>query len=143
MYLNETMKIDSASKSEPSMGDKPKHPGGRPSIYRPEFCEQAIEYLKTGASIEELGLELDVGYSTIYQWMHEHEEFAEAIKQGREYSKGWWLKNGRSELHSNTFNSTLWYMNMKNRWDWSDKKEVNNTVVVSHEAQLKQLASDE
>lgn len=117
-------------------------PAGRPTLYDPSMCDKAIEYLKEGASIEELGLELDCGYSTIYQWMNEHPEFAEAIKKGREYSKGWWMKNGRNQMHSDTFNSTLWYMNMKNRWDWADKKEVNNTVTVTHEDRLKALDCD-
>lgn len=126
------------------MSDKPAgYVFGRPTIYKPEFCERAIELLKQGASIEEIGLELDVGYSTIYEWMRDHEDFAEAIKKGREFSKAWWVKNGRTELHSGTFNSTLWYMNMKNRFGWADKQEVNNTLVISHEDSLKKLGRDE
>lgn len=116
--------------------------GGRPTIYKPEFCERAIEYLKEGASIEELGLELDCGYSTIYLWMDQHPEFLEAIKKGREYSEAWWKKNGRTQLHSDTFNSTLWYMNMKNRFGWADKKEVNANISVSHEDAIKALGHD-
>lgn len=112
---------------------------GRPSDYKPEYCEKAIELLKQGASIEELGLELDCGYTTIYRWMDEHEEFRGAIKKGREYSEGWWKKRGRTDLENDKFNSTLWYMNMKNRFGWADKKEVTATVNVSHEDQLKSL----
>lgn len=98
-------------------------PAGRPPDYRPEFCEIAIKELKEGASIEEIGLALDCGYSTVYRWMDEHEEFREAIKKGREYSKGWWYKEGRKSMREKDFNSTLWYMNMKNRHGWSDKQE--------------------
>jgi hypothetical protein len=115
---------------------------GRPSDYKPEYCDIAIELLKEGASIEELGLELDCGYTTVYRWMDEHEEFREAVKKGREYSHGWWVKNGRTQLHSDTFNSTLWYMNMKNRFGWADKKEVQNNVTVTHEDGLKALDCD-
>lgn len=97
---------------------------GRPTNYKPEYCEQVIPLLKEGYSIEEIGLELDVGYSTIYRWMDEHEAFREAIKRGREFSKAWWLSKGRSKLETKDFSATLWYMNMKNRFGWADKQEI-------------------
>jgi orotate phosphoribosyltransferase-like protein len=103
---------------------------GRPTIYREEMCEKVVELLKEGASIEEIGLELNVGYSTIYKWMDMYPEFGEAIKNGREYSKGWWLQQGRIALREKEFNSTLWYMNMKNRHGWADKNENTHNVSV-------------
>lgn len=118
---------------------KPKHPGGRPTLYKPEYCEQVIPLLKQGMSIEEIGLELDVGYSTVYEWMNSYPEFSDAIKKGREFSKAWWMRKGRTELENTGFSSTLWYMNMKNRFGWADKKEVENKVSISHEDSLKDL----
>ena len=103
------------------------HPGGRPTEYRQEMCDQVIELLKEGASIEEIGLDLNCGYSTVYQWMDRHPEFAEAVKKGREYSKGWWLKEGRQNLKTKEFNSNLYALNMKNRHGWADKTESTNT----------------
>lgn len=105
-------------------------PGGRPTIYRPELCEEVIPLLKQGMSIEEIGLELDVGYSTIYKWMDLYPEFREAIKKGREFSHGWWLKAGRENLAGKDFNSGLWFMNMKNRFGWRNeqKEDVNEST---------------
>lgn len=51
--------------------------------------------------------------------------FKEVVDFGRELAKGWWLKQGRENLHSRTFNANLWHMNMKNKYGWSDKTEVN------------------
>lgn len=119
--------------------NKPKHAGGRPTIYKSEYCESVIPLLKEGMSIEEIGLELDVGYTTIYDWMEKHEEFAQAIKKGREFSKAWWMRRGRKELENDKFNSTLWYMNMKNRFGWADKKEVNTNLTLTHEESIKDL----
>jgi hypothetical protein len=50
--------------------------------------------------------------------------FKEVVDFGRELAKGWWLKQGRVNLKSKQFNATLWHMNMKNRYGWSDKTEV-------------------
>lgn len=120
-----------------------KGPGGRPTDYTPDLCEKVIPLLKEGASIEELGLELDIGYSTIYRWMDQHPEFKEAIKKGREYSQGWWMKEGRTSLRDGKFNPTLWYMNMKNRFGWSDKQESTHNVTVSETKQKVRDADSE
>lgn len=100
-------------------------PAGRPTLYRPEMCEEVIPLLATGASIEEIGLELGCGYSTVKQWMAEKPEFADAIKRGRELSHGWWCKQGTKNLENKEFSATLWYMNMKNRFGWKDKTETD------------------
>lgn len=112
---------------------------GRPTDYRPEFCKKAIELLKEGASIEEIGLELNIGTSTVYKYMEEFPEFMDAIKKGREFSKGWWLKQGRKNLWDKEFSPTLFYMNMKNRFGWSDKQENTITAIVKQEDALKEL----
>lgn len=112
---------------------------GRPSLYNDELCKKIIPLLKQGASIEEIGLELDVGYSTIYDWMHKYPKFSEAIKKGREFSKGWWMKEGRNNLGNKNFSATLWFMNMRNRFGWSNNQEMQDDKVIKHEDALKEL----
>ena len=112
---------------------------GAPSQYNPNLCEKVIPLLKEGASIEEIGLELNIGYSTIYEYMEKFPDFAEAIKKGREFSKGWWLREGRKSLRDKDFSPTLWYMNMKNRFGWTDKQESNINANIKHEDALKEL----
>lgn len=118
--------------------EKHKRERGRPIEYYPGLCEEVVPLLEKGMSIEELGLDLKVGYSTIYTWMEKYPDFLEAIKKGRELSKGWWMKRGRRDLCNKDFNSTLWYMNMRNRFGWGNKQDHENNAT-KHEDALKEL----
>jgi hypothetical protein len=59
------------------------HPGGRPTKYSSEFDEQARKLCLLGATDEELAEFFEVDVATIYRWKNEHEEFCEAIKDGK------------------------------------------------------------
>ena len=58
------------------------------------------------------------------RWMKDEVEFSETVKQGKLLSESWWQRKGRENIEETKFNSTLWYMNMKNRFGWKDKQEL-------------------
>ena len=103
---------------------------GAPTKYKPEYKDILLNLMKEGASIEEICLELDVCRKTLYNWFDEHPEFLHTKKKALEFSKGWWMREGRTNLKNKDFNYTGWYMNMKNRFGWADKTETKNETKV-------------
>ena len=54
-------------------------------------------------------------------------EFGEIVAIGEQMSQGWWEKVGRKCLIQRDFNTGLWYANMKNRFGWRDKHDVEHS----------------
>jgi len=75
---------EQVSTAEPQAGGNGKHPGGRPSKYKPEYCQQALNLCLLGATDAELARSFDVIEETIREWKVDHPEFSAALKEGRE-----------------------------------------------------------
>ena len=102
---------------------------GRPPITvdsLPKGWEKKIKGLsKVGASIVELAVELEIGRTTLYELCKRDAKFANTLKECKRFSEAWWMKQGRTQLDNKEFSFTGWYMNMKNRFGWTDKKEID------------------
>ena len=61
---------------------------GRPSLYKPEFADQAFELCLAGATNQDLADTFEVGHSTIDNWLQKHPEFAQSVKRGRALADG-------------------------------------------------------
>lgn len=62
-----------------------------------------------------------------FRWLEEEPEFAEVINTGRILSQSWWEEHAKQNLYNKDFNAPLWYMNMKNRFGWSDTQKIDHT----------------
>ena len=122
---------------------------GRPTKYRKEFCDIVPKLMAKGWSKTEVCAKLGVQRATLLAWQAKHSPFLNAVKKGEELSKAWWMAKGRNSMNDASFNSTLWYMNMKNRHGWADKKEVKlggevdlnvNKMSEERKAELQELA---
>lgn len=110
------------------------HPGGRPlsNLDLPKDWQLAILSLyKSGASDVEIKAEIyslrgSFSNDLWDRWMRDEQEFSETIKVGKMLSEAWWHRSGRKNLDNKEFNYTGWYMNMKNRFGWSDKQMLSN-----------------
>lgn len=105
---------------------------GRPSISLNDLPENWIEIMislsEEGASIIELAVELGISRDTFYEISKREEEFSDTVKKCKDLSEAWWTRKGRKNLENKDFNYTGWYMNMKNRFGWTDKQEIDHTT---------------
>lgn len=75
-----------------------KHPGGRPSEYRVEYCDKVIEAAKNhGLSITAFAGIIGVARASIYEWIGAHREFSDACARAQSARVLWWeLKMGKA-----------------------------------------------
>lgn len=67
------------------------HPGGRPTDYRPEYCELLITAMKTeGISPSAFAGKIGVSRETVSSWKSKIPEFADAIKKGYAHRQYFW-----------------------------------------------------
>lgn len=101
-----------------------KRPVGRPSKYKPEFCEKIIELAKTGAGMVEWALACDVDRTTLFDWAASHEDFSTALSRAKLEEQRWWEQAGRGGMYLDKFNALVWKTSMQARFrdDYTERK---------------------
>ena len=109
-------------------------PAGRPTDYRPEYCERVIELGRLGMSVVEMAADIGVARNTLEQlWPAANPEFMQALTHARECSQAWWESMGRTNLimppQAGQFQSSVWSRSMAARFpkDWREKNETAHT----------------
>lgn len=121
-----------------------KRPVGRPTDYRPEYCERVIELGRNGKSKAQIAADLDVARRTIDYWAEAHPDFLLAITRANDLQLAWWENKGQANLEAQTFQTGLWSRSMAARFpdDYTErqKRDVTaNVTVQSHEEWLASL----
>lgn len=100
---------------------------GRPTEYKPEYCQKLIDYMALGYSYEAFAGKLGVSKQTLYNWEKANQDFMDAKSIAVEKCRVYW----ESLAIDNPFttklgglNTGVWVFNMKNRFKWTDKVEV-------------------
>lgn len=100
---------------------------GRPTKYKPEYCEALIEHMSQGLSFEAFSAVIDVNQDTLHEWAKVHSRFSEAKKQAFSKCRLFWEKIGIEgiwNVEGKTLNTGNYCFQMKNRFKWTDRVEV-------------------
>lgn len=99
---------------------------GRPTDYKPEYCEQVIELGKEGKSPAQMAAHFDVCRQTIYNWQDQHPEFLAAFNRAMAHCQNWWEDQGMKGMVADKFNANVWTKSMQARFrdDYTERREV-------------------
>ena len=108
-------------------------PAGRPTLYRPEYCELAVELGAQGKSLAQIGAACGVARITLREWCERHEEFAAAIARAKDLSMCWWEEQAHIGMWESPegarLNPQLWSRSMAARFpdDYRESKKTELT----------------
>lgn len=111
---------------------KEEYTTGRPTKYNPNMCYKVIDYMSKGLSKEDVSILLGVSYVHFLEWVGKFPEFGKSINLGVKLSEYWWKEQGRLNLYNKNFNSTLYMMNMQNRYGWTRRLDGKIDIKEEH-----------
>lgn len=99
---------------------------GRTSDYKPEYCEQVIDYGKQGKSRTWIAAELGVVRQTLYDWEKKHSDFLDALARAKVLEQQWWEDSGQDGMEKPGFGANIWGRSMAARFpdEWREKMAV-------------------
>lgn len=79
--------------------------GGRPTEYKPEYCDQLAALGRNGLSLTQMAAHIGVSKQTFYTWRDTHPEFLDALQESLTYAQAHWeemaYKGARGDLPVN------------------------------------------
>lgn len=128
--------------------DEEKKGVGQPTKYKPEYCEMLIEHMAEGYSFESFAAKTNASRISMFRWVKEFPEFAEAKEMAFDKCQLFWEKKGIDNIvnisesetttgiggtsNSRSLNSATWIFNMVNRFKWRHKQADETDVIVNN-----------
>lgn len=105
---------------------------GRPSLYKPEFCDRAEALGKQGKSLAQIATALNHDKSTMLNWAGLFPEFATALARAKTFEQAYWEGRGQTALNRKHFQSQVWRTSMAARFkdDYTEGRDINVSVTL-------------
>lgn len=102
---------------------------GRPTKYKPEYCQTAIDYMSEGYSVTAFAGHIGVARSTVFKWAEENPAFSDALKTAQAMAAMWWEDTLRTVAKTGEGNASAAIFGVKNRSneDWKDKQGLEHS----------------
>jgi len=102
------------------------------SKYRPEYCQEVIDILKSGKSKAAICSRLGITRPTLHTREATYPDFASAMNYGLQKAQELWEEKGERGIDGEikNFGAAPWIFTMKNRFreDYAEEKSDNNSV---------------
>ena len=112
---------------------KPKPEGyvsGRPTLYRPEYCQRAIDFMAQGYSVTALAGHLGMSKDAIYDWINHYPDFCHAINKGRAARVAALEKKLLSTSQGVGVTAAIFALKNADPDEWQDRYNTESTVNV-------------
>jgi hypothetical protein len=139
--------VQSTQKVDDPVGDPDTKPKiGRPTNYRPEYCDRVVELGAKGYSQAMIIADIGAGSrETINNWKKTHPAFLDAMVRARDLALAWWERQGIENLGNRDYNANLYRIIMMARFgqDGYREKQVVETVQGGSGVDFRQLTPAE
>jgi hypothetical protein len=106
-----------------------KHAGGRPSQYKPEYCDMVIEAAADGFSLTAFAGMIRVSMETVYRWMTTHTEFSEAVTRAMPARTLWWERKLKVSRKGAEVTASIFALRNAAPLEWRDMKYTQHDVL--------------
>ena len=110
-----------------------KRPVGRPSLYKPEYCALAKEFMGQGFSLTAFAGHIDVSRETVYAWEREIPAFSDAIRVARAKRVGFLEIGLLNAENGPQVTSRIFALKNACADEWREKQDVEHTGSVKME----------
>jgi transposase len=102
---------------------------GRPSKYKPEYCEQVLQLGAKGKSPAQIAAHFHITRQTLENWATNHSDFLAALRLSNVYSQAYWENVGHAGMNKTGFNGNHWKNIVSSRFrdDYAERR-VNEIV---------------
>ena len=122
-----------------------KRPEGRPSDYKPEYCDLIIQAMGEGVSLTGFAGMIGVSRECIYNWMTRHSEFSDAASRAKAARVLWWERKLMRSRKGAETTASIFALRNADPTEWRDIKhtstDINVRVETLTDAQLFAIAS--
>ena len=123
----------------------PDYTTGRPSDYRPEYCDAVIEAMGEGCSLTAFAGIIGVARDTVYEWIKSHREFSDAVSRARPKQVLWWERKLQRSRKGAETAAAMFALKNVSPTDWRDVRTTQHqhSIVAATltDAQLYAIAS--
>jgi hypothetical protein len=136
--------------------------GGRPTKYKPEYCEAIIDFFnvsptrtiletvtrKDGSTVDKeieiandlptiqrFCFSIDIVKDTLHEWVARYPEFSDAYKRAKELQEDMWVRNSLKGLYNPSFT----IFTGKNIFGWRDKQDIEHSGSIDRNLSDEQL----